>query len=155
MRLKIERARSYMDALFPVRKEFKEPSLTRQDMADEVNINTIYRRTQQNTLNSLVLGSSVPPQYGDFEMDMPYDRMLEQINEADEAFMKLPAIERAEYGHSPQAWLEAQERKFKDKLTKDAKAKQKADADNKRAEELEAARKLVSDNDGVVIKKPE
>lgn len=116
--------------------KFTKPSLTRADMAQMCDINVIVAKTHNN---EFVLASSYHPQYGDFTLDMPYDRMLEQIQEANDAFYALPAEERRKYGDDPAAWLNAQEARIEEetaeaqakaakKAAREAKAKKIADA---------------------------
>ncbi|AXL15527.1 internal scaffolding protein [Microviridae sp.] len=78
-------------------------SMTRQDQAEMVNINNIYKKTQQGQL-SLVSGT--PPTFGDFSDVGSYDVILEAINNAQEAFMDLPSEVRKEYNNDPAVYYE-------------------------------------------------
>lgn len=78
-------------------------SLTRQDQAEMVNINNIYKKTQQGSLS---LVASNPPTFGDFSDVGTYDQILETISEAKEAFMALPSEVRKEYNHDPSIYYE-------------------------------------------------
>ncbi|AXL15380.1 internal scaffolding protein [Microviridae sp.] len=87
-------------------------SMTRQDQAEMVNINNIYRKTQQGQLS---LVASTPPTFGDFSDVGTYDSILESISKAKEAFMALDSETRKEYGNDPAIYYE--------KVTTEARAK--------------------------------
>lgn len=91
-------------------------SMTRQDQADMVNINNIYKKTQQGQLS---LSSHKAPTFGDFSDVGTYDVILESINAADEAFMELPSDVRKEFNNDPALYYE----KITDGAIADAKAK--------------------------------
>ena len=99
--------------------KFELPSKTRQEMAHMCDINVIVAKTQGR---EMVMASMVKPSFGDFSLDLPYDRMLEQLNQANEAFMELPAADRRKYGDDPAAWLAAQEEEIQ-KAVNEEKAK--------------------------------
>ena len=102
-------------------------SLTRQDQAEMVNINNIYRKTQQG---QLTLVASTPPTFGDFSDVGTYDTILETMNAAQEAFMALPSEVRKEYNNDPSVYYE----KVTQKASEDAKAKAQAIATKEKAE---------------------
>lgn len=84
-----------------------EPSLTRQEFADECDINSIMAR-----YNAHVVGGpgNLPPrdpQYIDFT-EMPQDLMgyLHFMQETENAFMSLPAIVRKEFDNDPHRFVE-------------------------------------------------
>ena len=86
-------------------------SMTRQDQAALVNINNIYKKTQQG---QMPLASSKLPTFGDFSDVGTYDVILERIQEATDAFYALPSETRAEYNNDPKVYYE--------KVTEQAKA---------------------------------
>lgn len=140
MRLAIKSARTYMDALCPVRTEVVGESMTRQDQAELVNINNIYAKTQRG---EIVLASSVMPEYGEFDQIDSYDTALEKIMAAEDAFMELDSKTRKEYNNDPSVYYE----KTMEQLHADYKAEQTKEAyeaaQQKAADKLEAAKKLV------------
>lgn len=84
--------------------DFPTPTLTQQQFAEEVDINTIVKRfglTGQLPENVRV------PEYGDYtEAVTDYQTALNMVIEADEAFMKLPGAVRERFGNNPQKLLE-------------------------------------------------
>lgn len=116
-------------------------SMTRQDQAEHVNINNIYRKTQ---LGQFPVGATKLPEYGDFSMTLTYDQALIRIKEAKDAFLQLPAEERKLYGHDP-------ERYYAEKLSEanqELRAAEAAEMDAKNAkahsQAVEAAEKLLA-----------
>lgn len=75
-----------------------DPSMTRQEFADDADINTIMRRYEST---GTVPGTERVPFYGDFT-DMP-DFMQAQaiVIDATDAFMSLPARVRREFDNNP------------------------------------------------------
>ena len=129
-------------ALEPLKTVPVGESMTRQDQADEVNINHIYDKTQRG---EIVLASGVMPTFGDFSQDITYDVALDKIIEAEDAFRSLPAAERKKYGNDPRNYYES----VMSDVEKKAKAKAQAQADKEASEKLEAdkskARELLKD----------
>lgn len=86
-------------------KEFVEynnlPSLTRQEFAEECDINTIMARYNAHVIGGPGNLSPVEPMYVDFA-EMPQDLMgyLEFMQNAENAFMSLPAIVRKEFDNN-------------------------------------------------------
>jgi hypothetical protein len=79
------------------------PSLTRQEFAEECDINTIMKRYDAaGGLNGLGLAPGVEPRYVDFS-EMPQDLMgfMQMQHEAEAAFMQLPAQVRREFDNDP------------------------------------------------------
>ncbi|AXL15531.1 internal scaffolding protein [Microviridae sp.] len=101
-------------------------SMTRQDQADMVNINNIYRKTQQGQMS---LVASKAPTFGDFSDVGTYDQILESISSAKEAFQDLPSDVRKEYNNDPALYYE----KVTNKVSEDAKAKAEALAAKEKA----------------------
>ena len=142
MRTEIKEVRHYLMPLERLQTVIRGESMTRQDQADEVNINHIYDKTQRG---EIVLASGVMPTFGDFSQEITYDVALEKIMEAEEAFASLPAIERKKYGNDPRNYYES----VMSDAEKKVKAQAKAEADKKASEKLEAdkanARVLLKD----------
>ncbi|AXL15535.1 internal scaffolding protein [Microviridae sp.] len=105
-------------------------SMARQDQAEMVDINNIYRKTQAGQMS---LVASTPPTFGDFSDVGTYDQILESISSAKEAFQNLPAEVRKEYNNDPAVYYE----KVTTKLSSDAEAKAKAIAIKEKAEAYE------------------
>lgn len=80
-----------------------EKTLTQQHFAEEVNINTIVERFnltgQMPQLQQL-------PEYADYEGIFDFQSAMNQIREAQETFMALPAKLRARFHNQPQEFLE-------------------------------------------------
>lgn len=77
-------------------------SMTQQQFAEEVDINTIVRRfglTGQLPENVRV------PEYGDFTGISDYQSALNAVIAADEMFMAMPADVRAKFDNDPQKML--------------------------------------------------
>lgn len=115
-------------------------SLTRQDHAEQVNINHIYARTQRG---ELIMGSGREPQYGDFSNVLTYDQSLNQINQAKMEFMELPASVRKEYDNDPQKWYDSTLQEASDRLEADKKAVELAKQEQAENEAVEAAETLL------------
>lgn len=81
------------------------PSLTRQEFADECDINTIMARYDAHLADPM--RSVREPRYYDFT-EMPDTLMgtMAILNEAQEAFMRLPAQIRKEFDNDPAAFLD-------------------------------------------------
>lgn len=80
------------------------PTMTKQSMADECNINTImkkYRKTGQ--LPAMIRKD---PQYGDFSEVPSYLESLNIVHKAQEQFSGLPARIRREFDNNPAKFLE-------------------------------------------------
>lgn len=81
------------------------PSLTRQDMAAECDINTIM--ATYSATGMLPAGSAGVPYYADFTA-MPSDLggALSLMQDAEDAFMTLPALVRKEFDNDPVAFVD-------------------------------------------------
>ncbi|AXH74345.1 MAG: internal scaffolding protein [Microviridae sp.] len=79
------------------------PSLTRQEFAEECDINVIMKRFE-NT--GQLPANTREPVYMDLT-DMPTDLMssLEMLRAAEKAFMTLPAVVRKEFDNSPEMFV--------------------------------------------------
>lgn len=131
--------------------KFTKPSLTRADMAQMCDINVIVAKTQNN---EFVLASSHRPEYGDFTLDMPYDKMLEQIQEANDAFYALPAEERRKYGDDPAAWLHAQETRIENEAAEAQAKAAKEEAKKAKAKKIAEAKETLGIDDVSGLEKP-
>lgn len=80
------------------------PSLTRQEFAEECDINFIMSRYE--ITGQLPMNNPGPPQYLDLTM-MPADLQtaLDLLNDAERAFMTLPAKIRREFDNDPQEFV--------------------------------------------------
>lgn len=81
------------------------PSMTRQEFADEADINVLMQRFERTGVMPSLDGS--PPVYVDFTQ-MPPDLMhtMDMLNNAEQAFMQLPAKVRKEFDNSPYAFVD-------------------------------------------------
>lgn len=81
-----------------------DPSLTRQDDAEDADINVIVGRF----LKTGLLPENVRvPQYGDFSQASDYKSSLDQVRRAEQAFAEFPAEVRAQFNHDVGAFLDA------------------------------------------------
>jgi phage internal scaffolding protein len=75
------------------------PSMAQQNMKDKTDINLIMKKYQKTGLIQHVAQGNAD--YGDFSDVQSYDAALNQVMEAQEAFMTLSADLRARFGNSP------------------------------------------------------
>lgn len=76
----------------------KEPTLTQQNFAEEVDINTIVKRFG---LNGEIPTSARVPMYSDFTEAMDYHQAMNAIRMADETFYSMPAEIRTRFDNNP------------------------------------------------------
>lgn len=89
----------------PVDVRFDEPSRTRQEFADECDINVLMRKFEATGTVSHV--NPVQPYYADVGDGVPDLRAaLDIVREANVAFMSLPARARAEFDNDPVKFVE-------------------------------------------------
>jgi len=85
------------------------PSLTRQEFADECDINAIMRRYEQAGagVNGMPRNPNLEPMYVDFTT-LPTDLLgyMDMMNDAEKSFMTLPATVRREFDNSPVMFVE-------------------------------------------------
>lgn len=84
--------------------DLSEGDRAKQQFKEEVDINNIlsrYERTGQLTHISASM-----PQYGDFSMVTDYQTAVQQVDEAREEFMSLPAKIRSEFDNDPHKLIE-------------------------------------------------
>lgn len=81
----------------------KDHSLTKQEFKDESNINVLLERYQKTGLLPDMRQDGV---YGDFADVPTYLEALTIVQQAQEAFEKLPASVRDRFGNSPEKFLE-------------------------------------------------
>lgn len=81
-----------------------EPSLTRQEFAEECDINSIMARYQTTGMWPAPVGE---PSYVDWT-EMPTDLMdsMQRMHDAEKAFMTLPAVVRREFDNDPIAFVD-------------------------------------------------
>lgn len=79
----------------------REPSLTRQEFAEECDINAIMKRYDAHVIGGPGNLPPANPMYIDFA-DMPQDLMgyLEFMTSAEKAFMSLPAVVRRDFDNN-------------------------------------------------------
>lgn len=83
---------------------FNDPSLAKQAMRDECDINNIVKRFEKTGVIEHV--NSVQGQYGDFVAVQTYQESLNQVLAAQEAFMSLPSSIRARFENDPEKFFE-------------------------------------------------
>ncbi|UDN67776.1 internal scaffolding protein [robinz microvirus RP_115] len=89
----------------PVDVFFDEPSRTRQEFADECDINVLMRKFEATGIVSHV--DSRTPMYLDVSDGvLPLAEALDVVRAADAAFMSLPARVRAEFDNDPVSFVE-------------------------------------------------
>ncbi|UDN67678.1 internal scaffolding protein [robinz microvirus RP_93] len=84
----------------------REPSLTRQEFAEECDINTLMKRYDAHVIGGPGNLPPVEPMYVDFA-EMPQDLMgyLKFMEEAEASFMRLPAVVRKEFDNSAMEFI--------------------------------------------------
>ena len=80
-----------------------DPSRTRQDSAEEADINTIVRNFG---VTGLLPQSVRVPTYGDFDTVSDYRSAIEAVRRAEASFMAMPANVREEFYNDPQLFVE-------------------------------------------------
>lgn len=78
-----------------------EESMTQQQFKNDVDINNIVGRFLQTGFVNPMLVKQGVPQYGDVSMIESYKHSLDQIRDAEQMFMQLPARLRARFNHDP------------------------------------------------------
>ncbi|UDN67721.1 internal scaffolding protein [robinz microvirus RP_103] len=83
-----------------------EPSLTRQEFAEECDINTLMKRYDSHVIGGPGNLSAKEPLYFDFA-DLPQDLMgyLRFMDDAESSFMSLPAVVRKEFDNSAMEFI--------------------------------------------------
>ncbi|QCQ84839.1 internal scaffolding protein [Blackfly microvirus SF02] len=83
------------------RTNFEGPSLTRQEFADECDINSLMKRYEGHVTGGPGNMGPLEPMYLDF-VNLPQDLMgyLQFMDDAERSFMSLPAIVRKEFDNS-------------------------------------------------------
>lgn len=84
-----------------------DETMTRQEMADECDINKIMARYEKVGANPLAMSGYRQPMYLDLTAT-PGDLMeaMEQLRQADDAFMRLPAHIRREFDNDAMRFVE-------------------------------------------------
>ena len=77
------------------------PSLTRQEFAEDCDINVLMKRFENRDIGA-IMRSATEPMYVDFT-EMPTDLMgyMQLMSDAEKAFMTLPATVRREFDNDP------------------------------------------------------
>lgn len=83
--------------------ENKEPSLTRQEFADDADINTIVERLG---LGYEIPLNNTPPKQGDFTNLPDFTAATKMIRQAQEIFNALPAKIRNRFQNDPEKYIE-------------------------------------------------
>ena len=87
-----------------VRKNFMQPSLTKQSFQKECNINNLMAKYQKTGLHAHV--NRHQGNYGDFMQATDYHTAMNQIIAAGDAFNTVPAEIRAKFENDPGKFLE-------------------------------------------------
>lgn len=82
---------------------FTQESLTKQEFAEENDINNIIKRAK---ITGELPVSSRQPLYGDFTNVPQYQEALNIVNEAQEAFESLPSLVRERFQNNPAMMLD-------------------------------------------------
>ena len=80
------------------------PSMTREEFADECDINQIMRKYEKHGVITHVARSQ--PRYVDFADAPDFQSAMNQLIEAEAAFMTLPARVRKEFDNDPTLFVE-------------------------------------------------
>lgn len=92
-----------------VMHHFDDPSLTRQEFKDECDLEKIIARfsTSPEGLEALQMTQNyVQSRFEDVTGFVDYQTALAQVNAAEEAFMRLPAIVRTKFDNDPAKFLD-------------------------------------------------
>ncbi|UDN67741.1 internal scaffolding protein [robinz microvirus RP_106] len=83
-----------------------EPSLTRQEFAEECDINTLMKRYDAHVIGGPGNLPAAQPIYADFA-NMPQDLMgyLQFMDDAERSFLSLPAVVRKEFDNSAMEFI--------------------------------------------------
>lgn len=82
----------------------KEPSLTKQEFADECDINTIMARFAKT--GEILHVSQSSPRYGDFSSVPDYQTALHIVQDAEASFASLPSKIRDRFHNDPAEFLD-------------------------------------------------
>lgn len=113
---KINPVRNRFSDRAPVRPPKGGESLTKQDFAEEANINNLVQRhlgggtfERPRGVPLQMPGASRQPIFGDFSSSLDYQSQLDRLNDARQAFNDLPARFRGRFNNNPRdliRWLE-------------------------------------------------
>lgn len=81
----------------------KQVSETQQNFRDDCNINKMIARFKKG---ETPLGNAIAPKYGDFSTHLDFHKMQNQIVEAKQQFMALPAKIRGRFSNSPEKLIQ-------------------------------------------------
>lgn len=101
---KIMEIRKPYDPHQRVQVHFTEPSLTKQAMGAETDINNIMRKYEKDGIITHL--AKHQGQYGDFSEVVDYHTALNTMIEADDAFASLPSRIRGEFNNDPGKFLD-------------------------------------------------
>lgn len=91
-----------------VRKYFNQPSRTKQHFKKECDINEIMRRFKKNTNIDFLnrFQGYLDGRFGDFSEVVDYQTALNQLRQAEDVFMALPALVRKQFDNDPARFLD-------------------------------------------------
>ena len=96
---------AYQDGLPRFQFETRGPSLTRQSSKDECDINRIMRKFEKTGI--LEHRNTFEGSYGDFtDTPQDYHEAIQQVMDAQDMFMSLPAKVRRQFGNDPAEYLD-------------------------------------------------
>lgn len=78
-----------------------DPGLTKQEMAEDTNVNRIMARYEPGLATRLLNSPAVGGDYGNFASVKDFQKSLETVMEAEAAFEVLPAQIRARFDNDP------------------------------------------------------
>lgn len=81
----------------------EDPSLTVQSQRDDADINVIMKRFG---ITGMVPAVALPPEFGDFSMDLDYRQIMDLQVAAERSFMSLHADVRSRFGNDPVKFVE-------------------------------------------------
>lgn len=93
-----------VEARRPVRKTFTEESKTQQSFKDECDVNTIMAKYQKFGLLEHV--NTHQGDYGEFLGYPDFHEAMNAVRQAEEMFLTIPSEIRAQFGNSPEAFLQ-------------------------------------------------
>nr|QJB20090.1 MAG: internal scaffolding protein [Microvirus sp.] len=86
----------------PFAKRFSQPTMTKQSLAHDADINVIMAKAQRGML---IPGRSKQPQFGDFTAVPEFQDALNIVREAEKSFSELPAALRDRFHNNPAEML--------------------------------------------------
>lgn len=82
------------------------PSLTRQEFAEECDLNALMARYEKSGVWPGPMPGTAPAYFDAADVPTDFREVMDAMNEAQVAFMSLPAVVRREFDNDPAAFVE-------------------------------------------------